>query len=189
MNITTKIVLIGDKETEKTALREKFIGKGFSKNYMMTIGADYVLRQVRVLVGGKDHIINVQVWDLASQDQYKKTRIYYYKNLKGIIAVIDVTRYESYTTVLNLLNEIKTVIPDTSKIPVLLIGNKIDERSIDDPNHISRELGEQFVEKISESFNEGKRKVTYLETSVKSVKSLQKEFIDLVSTIVKVIAK
>ncbi|MHA2031274.1 MAG: hypothetical protein ACW99Q_18000, partial [Candidatus Kariarchaeaceae archaeon] len=37
MSFLMKIVLAGDGAVGKTALRERFLGKGFSSNYMMTI--------------------------------------------------------------------------------------------------------------------------------------------------------
>lgn len=188
MNITIKAVLIGDGAVGKTSLRERYLGRGFSANYMMTIGADFALKQVKVRNNQTDSIqtINVQIWDLAGQVHFSKVRTLYYKGLKGLLAVFDVTRDTSYTNLLNWVNEIKTVVPDTTKIPVILIGNKIDLRIEGEPSHISPELGEKMADQFSELLSDGKLKVNYVETSAKTGENVEAAFSKLVETIVDV---
>ena len=41
-----KIVLIGDGAVGKTSLRRNYLGKSFRENYLMTIGADFSVKQV-----------------------------------------------------------------------------------------------------------------------------------------------
>lgn len=186
MNITIKAVLIGDGAVGKTSLRERYLGRGFSANYMMTIGADFALKQVKIAQGDKVQTINVQIWDLAGQVHFSKVRTLYYKGLKGLLAVFDVTRDTSYSNLLNWLKEIKQVIDDTSRIPVVLIGNKIDLRIEGEPSHISPELGEKMAQQFSEVLSDGKLKVHYIETSAKTGENVENAFNDLVGTIVKV---
>jgi len=53
-----KIVLAGDGAVGKTALRERYLGKGFSSNYMMTIGADFALKEATI----REKSIKFQIW-------------------------------------------------------------------------------------------------------------------------------
>ena len=53
MNEIIKTVLLGDEESGKTKLRRKFLRRGFSANYMMTIGAAFSLKQIKISSGGK----------------------------------------------------------------------------------------------------------------------------------------
>lgn len=178
-----KVILLGDKECGKTKLREKFLGRGFSPNYLLTIGADFALKQVHITSGETVKTVNVQLWDIASGPAYKRTRNLYFKETKGIIAVIDLTRQESYANLLTLLRELKQVIVDTEKIPVLLIGNKSDERN-GQPDHITKALGLQMALEISNLINNGKIKTNYIETSMITGESVIKGFNDLVEKIV-----
>lgn len=186
MNITIKVVLIGDENTGKAKLRELYLGRSFIANYMMTIGADFALKQVKIQSGKKLQTINVQIWDLASQDHFSKVRTLYYKGLKGLIAVIDVTRYDSYKKLMTLLDGIKKVISDASNIPVLLIGNNYDLRRENERSHISPEFGEEIAEKISKLLSDGRMKVNYIETSIKTGKNVDLAFNNLIETIVRV---
>ena len=43
-----KIVLIGDGGVGKTAIRERYLGKGFKAQYLLTIGADFAMRDDNV---------------------------------------------------------------------------------------------------------------------------------------------
>lgn len=184
MNITIKAVLIGDGGVGKTSLRERYLGRGFSAQYMMTIGADFALKPVKILTNDREQTINVQIWDLAGQVHFSKVRTLYYKGLKGLLAVFDVTRDSSYTNLLNWVNEIKTVIDDTSKIPVILIGNKIDLRIEGEPSHISPELGRKMAGQFCELLSDGKLEVKYIETSAKTGENVEAAFNKLVETIV-----
>ncbi len=186
MNITIKAVLIGDGGVGKTSLRERYLGRGFSAQYMMTIGADFALKQVHIQNADRVQTINVQIWDLAGQVHFSKVRTLYYKGLKGLLAVFDVTRDTSYTNLLNWVNEIRSVIDDTSRIPVVLIGNKIDLRIEGEPSHISTELGLKMADQFSELLSDGNLKVNYIETSAKTGENVEAAFSKLVETIVKV---
>jgi Ras-related protein Rab-11A len=130
--------------------------------------------------------INVQIWDLAGQVHFSKVRTLYYKGLRGLLAVFDVTRDTSYTNLLNWISEIKAVIEDTTKIPVILIGNKIDLRIEGEPSHIASELGNKMAEQFSELLSDGKLKVNYIETSAKTGENVEAAFSKLVETIVKI---
>jgi GTPase SAR1 family protein len=44
----TKITLIGDGGVGKTALRERFMGQGFAAEYLMTIGADFGVKNLSI---------------------------------------------------------------------------------------------------------------------------------------------
>lgn len=68
-----KIVLAGDGAVGKTAIRERYLGKGFSSNYMMTIGADFALKEAHV----REKSIKFQIWDLAGQPRFGTVRSVY----------------------------------------------------------------------------------------------------------------
>ena len=182
MNITVKVVLIGDGAVGKTSIRERYLGRGFSANYMMTIGADFALKQIKL----DDQTINIQIWDLAGQVHFSKVRTLYYKGLKGLLAVFDVTRDQSYKNILNWINEIKAVIDDTSSIPVILIGNKVDLRIEGEPSHIDPIISGRLTNEISNLMSDGALPAQYIETSAKTGENIDEAFSRLVRTIIEV---
>ena len=61
-----KTVLIGDGNVGKTTLRERYMGHGFRSQYIMTIGADFAVREMKINNNKlADNVIRCQIWDLA----------------------------------------------------------------------------------------------------------------------------
>lgn len=181
LNVTIKCVLIGDGAVGKTSLRERYLGRGFSASYMMTIGADFALKKVRV----DGETINVQLWDLAGQQHFTRVRTLYYRGIRGLLAVFDVTRDATYKNLEYWINEIKQVITEQEleKIPTVLIGNKVDLRDDGEPSHISSELGEELAIRLAKQMNKGTLPITYIETSAKTGENVPQAFQSLVERI------
>ena len=147
----------------------------------MTIGADFALKKVKV----EGETINVQLWDLAGQQHFTRVRTLYYRGIKGLLAVFDVTRDTSYKNLEYWINEIKQVITEQEleKLPTMLIGNKVDLRDEDEPAHISSELGEKLAIRLAEQMSKGNLPITYIETSAKTGENVAKAFQSLVERI------
>ena len=56
-----KIVLIGDAAVGKTSIRQRYLGKGFQKEHLTTLGAYFAAITKEV----DDFQIKYQIWDLA----------------------------------------------------------------------------------------------------------------------------
>ena len=102
MSFLMKIVLAGDGAVGKTALRERYLGKGFSSNYMMTIGADFALKEATI----REKNIKFQIWDHAGQPRFGTVRSVYYYGCLGALLLFDVTRPDTFTNLENWLEEI-----------------------------------------------------------------------------------
>ena len=87
-----------------------------------------------------------------------------------------------------MLKELKHAIVGLENIPVVLIGNKAEQRK-DQPNHISQDLGLQMALEISKFVNNGKIKTNYIETSTLTGENVIKALSDLVEKIVKINSK
>ena len=57
-----KVVLVGDGGVGKTAIKERYMGKGFSSEYLSTVGADFVLKEMVF----KKVKMKLQIWDLVA---------------------------------------------------------------------------------------------------------------------------
>ncbi|MHA1115558.1 MAG: Rab family GTPase, partial [Candidatus Heimdallarchaeaceae archaeon] len=81
-----KIVLAGDGAVGKTSIRERYMGKGFTGDYLKTIGADFASKKVKV----EDNDITFQIWDLAGQESYSAVRTTFYKGAIAAWLVFDI---------------------------------------------------------------------------------------------------
>ena len=116
-----KIALLGEGGVGKTALRQRFLGKGFEASYMMTVGADFAIYKTEI--NGEE--VKLQIWDLAGQERFKEVRSGFYQGTLGALMVYDVTRKDSADNLLNwkeeLLKYTKEINPE-----LVLVANKID---------------------------------------------------------------
>ncbi len=116
-----KLVLCGDGAVGKTALRERYLGRGFSQSYLQTIGADFATTDKDLNIDGKNKSVQYQIWDLAGQNEFQSIRGSYYEGCFGSLMVFDVTRPESFNNLPNWINELW----DNSgkgAVPIVLLG-------------------------------------------------------------------
>ena len=177
-----KIVLTGDGSVGKTALRQRYLGRGFKSQYMMTIGADFAIKDTEITSGKyAGQQIKCQIWDLAGQVGFKNVRALYYTGSHGALLVYDCTRINSFESVHSWMNEIQK--NAGHKIPVVLIANKIDLR-----NHVDHALstidGEDIARKITKEYYDNKISIPYLETSAKTGENVNLAFLKIVELIV-----
>ena len=157
-----KITLMGDGAVGKTALRERYLGKGFSSKYMMTIGADFALKETEI--GGRP--LKFQIWDLAGQPRFGAVRSVYYLGCLGGLLLFDVTRPETFQNAEQWVNEYWKH-NGKGKIPFVLLGNKVDLRD-QFPNSITDEQALEYCERMSEQTAETGFDVKYMATSAKT---------------------
>ena len=165
-NLTMKIVLLGDGGVGKTALRLNFMGLGFQNHYMMTVGADFAMRQIPLKTGEfAGHTLRTQIWDLAGQDNFAKVRSLYYNGSHGAMIVYDCTRVATFQNIDNWLKELNKNI--VKPVPVVLIANKTDLRA-DVDYSLSKEDGIRMAQRISKDYLHNSFEVPYFETSAKT---------------------
>ncbi|NVM54526.1 MAG: hypothetical protein HWN66_12550 [Candidatus Helarchaeota archaeon] len=83
-----KLVLIGEGAVGKTSIRQKYMGKGFTGEYLKTIGADFASKTVELKETNGDSIKSIfQIWDLAGQQEFKEVRASFYGGTQGILLV------------------------------------------------------------------------------------------------------
>ena len=166
-----KVVLLGDGAVGKTALRNNFMGEGFSSNYLMTLGAD----TSSILV--KEIDMKFQIWDMAGQPKFKEIRGPYYNGATGAILVYDVTRPDSYENITRWLMEIHRNLPK-KPISVILLGNKTDLR--DEISHsLSSKDGRILAKGLTEFYAQNQWEIPYFETSAKTGLNVKDAFINL----------
>ncbi|MHA2338616.1 MAG: GTP-binding protein [Candidatus Hodarchaeales archaeon] len=164
------MVLMGDGAVGKTALRNNFMGKGFTSNYLMTLGADMSSKLVKELD------LKLQIWDMAGQPRFKDVRGPFYNGSAGAIVVFDVTRYESYESTVQWLMELQKWVK--KNIPVVLLGNKTDLRG-SVASSMSPQDGENLANDLSDFYVSSQWIIPYFETSALSGQNVQEAFLKL----------
>ncbi len=172
-----KVILMGDGSVGKTSLRRVYMGEGFKASYMITIGADFAVKKM-TLEGGHD--VSIQIWDLAGQEHFKSVRSTFYRGAQGALAVYSTVERSSFENIENWVEECWS--NAGKKIPVVLIGNKIDlrEQFIDNPvmrqTIVTTEEGQALADRIAQRGVHA----SFIETSAKTGKNVEAAFLELI---------
>jgi Ras-related protein Rab-11A len=161
-----KITIDGDDQELKTALRERYLGRGFQSKYMMTIGADFALKET--VIDGR--AIKFQIWDLASSPRFSAVRSVYYLGCLGAIIIYDAQNPESFQ---NLPIKIREIWTNNGKgvIPIALYAIVKDRNK----RKVSTEAGYNYVNKLNELISYPFR-VAYFEGSAKKGENITEIF-------------
>ena len=145
-----KLIIIGDSGTGKSNFLFKFIEGRFSPLHVATVGFDYKSKIVTLPQSKKK--IKLQIWDTAGQEKYMSVNKNLFQKVQGIILMYDITNRESFERLNMWLNIIKEMAND---IPIILVGNKIDEENNEENGRIieysegegfGKKNGFQFIE-------------------------------------------
>ena len=166
-----KVVLIGDGAVGKTAIRERYLGKGFSGRYLATIGADFTSKEDTF--GAKN--VKFQIWDLAGQPSFSIVRKIYYTGAKAAFVVCDVSEHESVMNINSWINELWKN-NGRGPIPFLILGNKIDLRAEGIDCITDQEL-ETIAKRLTTlTWRNFHFSVSYLPTSAKTGENITEAF-------------
>ncbi len=179
LNLTDKqfkITLLGDGAVGKTSLRRNYLGETFKASYNMTLGADFATNYLTV----DDLSITMVIWDLAGQPRFNVVREVYYRGTRGALLIFDLSRPESYESLASWVAELYKN-NKMQKVPIVLIGNKVDLRG-SDYSTIPAKYGEDYAKRLSEWSG---YKVPYIETSAKLGQNVVDSFEILVQQILR----
>ncbi len=135
-----KVVLAGDGAVGKTSIRERYMGKGFTGNYLKTIGADFASHKTKK----GDNDITFQVWDLAGQDSYSAVRGTFYKGAIGALLVFDLQDPKTMTNLRTWFDEARKGSQDAI-LTYMVIGNKAD---LVETRKVSKEMAIEFCHRL-----------------------------------------
>jgi len=120
MQKSKKIVILGHFGVGKTSLIRRFVKDSFSDNYKVTIGVHITKKVVEITA---DETISLIIWDLEGTDDIKMLRDSYLLGTHGVVFVFDVSRPSTFQ---NINEDLKIVKSKTPKIPIMVVGNKVD---------------------------------------------------------------
>lgn len=169
-----KLVLCGDGAVGKTAIRERFLGRGFSSSYLQTIGADFASVEKEVEVDQSKFSVQYQIWDLAGQTEFGGVRKTYYEGCFGSLMIFDITRPASFENLPVWIEELWGN-SGRGKVPIVLLGNKSDLKD-KFPEHIQEKQINQYLSDLNESLGNSGFFVEYLETSALTGQNIPEAF-------------
>ncbi len=139
-----KVVTVGAQSVGKTSIIIRFSTGSFREHYSPTLGVGFAYKK---MVVGEDNV-NMQIWDLGSQDFLERTRANYYLGAQGVIFMYDVTSWESFNEIIDWKNEVDRNLEDYKAI---LVANKTDlimERvvSLEEGQRMADQMGVKHIE-------------------------------------------
>ncbi len=177
-----KIVLAGDQAVGKTSIRKRYLGECFEGKYMLTIGTEFSLKKVKI----DDTEMNLQIWDLAGQQQFKAVRTLYYQGATGAILVYDVTNRQTFDNLPIWIDEL-IMHNGNHLVPILILANKIDLREFLRTNEesITTAEGLAMTKQLEESYSQQGFKTifSFHEVSAKSGLGVEDAINKFVTTI------
>jgi Ras-related protein Rab-1A len=155
-----KIIIVGSSGVGKSALLLRYTDAMFYTNNCSTIGVDYKLKTLEVLVNQVPKIVKLQLWDTAGQDRFRTLAVQY---LRGAHAAIVVFSLEDIDSFKNLDYWIELIQKHGNNGKFFLIGSKCDL-----PANVTDEMIKSLCEKHTE--------LTYIRTSAKTGENINELF-------------
>lgn len=115
-----KVVVLGSGGVGKSALTVQFVSGTFMEKYDPTI-EDFYRKEIEV--DGAPCVL--EILDTAGTEQFASMRDLYIKNGQGFVVVYSITSHQTFHDVKNMKEQIVRV-KGTEKVPILLVGNKLD---------------------------------------------------------------
>ncbi len=120
MKLSKKVVLLGHFGVGKTSLFRRFVDNEFSEDYKVTLGVQ-IKKKVVEMPDGRE--LSMIIWDTEGHTNIEDTRKSYLLGSHAFLYVFDLTREETYK---NLQQDIDYLSQNHPKVPIKVIGNKVD---------------------------------------------------------------
>jgi len=177
MSYRGKVILLGDAGVGKTSLIARYVDNIFRSEYIQTVGANFLIKEIKL-----SHIIDklninpqirediktkglsLYIWDIGGQQDKLFVTEYYFIQAVGAMVVFNVDKRETFDDIDFWISKMKELSGD---IPFILVGNKID---LEDKREVSTK---EIIDKAE------KYGVKYFETSAKFNESVDTAFEDL----------
>ena len=142
---------LGDSHVGKSVLTEIYLGHEFIDEYISTIGINANIKEEKLIINDEEQKIKIKIWDTAGQEKYKSIATSYIKTCNGILLIYAINDRKSFENIEEWLKEVEEKKNTNNKVPLVLIGNKID---LENERVVSKEEGEKLAEKYNIEFFE-----------------------------------
>ncbi|MCX8174002.1 MAG: GTP-binding protein [Thermoplasmata archaeon] len=121
---TKKIALVGDWGTGKTSLIRRYVLNAFDDSYIQTIGTKVSKKVVDLRVGEREIRINLMIWDILGQRDYRSVQKNAFVGVEGAIFVCDLTRRETLDSIEKYWHPLMVSV--VGEKPAIIVANKCD---------------------------------------------------------------
>lgn len=118
-----KILLVGEFRVGKSSLVLRYVEDRFPGDYMATIGANFLVKTVRLERGGEIIRVGLQIWDIGGHARSTQVGRVFFQGVSGALLVYDLTRKDTLMKLPLWVDQLKTYSPDAR---LYLAGNKSD---------------------------------------------------------------
>lgn len=120
-----KFIIAGEGAVGKTTMIQRYLGRPYRAHYLVTLGVQTSSTSIDLepLIGIQG-TIDLQLWDLAGQQQFREVLKYYYMGTDEAIVVGDLSRLNTFETIIDWLKEINK--QNMKKTPFIVAGSKHD---------------------------------------------------------------
>lgn len=115
-----KVVVLGSGGVGKSALTVQFVTGCFMEKYDPTI-EDFYRKEIEV--DGSPSVL--EILDTAGTEQFASMRDLYIRNGQGFVIVYSITNHQTFQDIKTMREQI-TRVKGTERVPLLLVGNKVD---------------------------------------------------------------
>jgi small GTP-binding protein len=165
-----KVCLVGEHAVGKTSLIRRYVLNEFDDRYIVTLGAKVSKKEMVVEARDDAQVqMDMTIWDIMGSKGFRELlREAYFHGAQGILAVCDLTRYE---TLEDLDGWVESVFRTVGEIPVTFAVNKVDLKD-------RAAFGDEQVSQAIEAFG-----ASWHYTSAKTGENVEAIFSDLGRTI------
>ena len=140
-----KLIVVGDQNTGKSCILNRFANEIFEENYQATIGLDFLNKIVNIN-GQKVHLV---LYDTKKKKKFRSLIPMYIREAQIILLIYDITSKESFESIPKWFSDVLNVKNDEAIFA--LVGNKID---LNDKRVVSYEEGKKLANEKNIIFEE-----------------------------------
>ena len=140
-----KIIIVGDQSVGKTNIINRYVKGEFSKDYMITIGMDFLTCNLEL----DTKIFKLNLWDTAGSETFRSVTKGYYSCSCCALVVYDITNEKSFQSVKQWINDCQSFA--SKNIHLVLVGNKID---LQQDRNVTKESGVELATEYGMDFYE-----------------------------------
>ncbi len=168
-----KFIIAGEGAVGKTTLVQRYLGRPFHAQYLVTLGVQTSITSVNLApLIGIQKTVNLQLWDLAGQPQFRNVLKPFFVGTDEAIIVGDLSRVSTFETVTDWI--MQTNKNNMKKTQFLLVGSKFD--LIEKPGISLIPLIKEHLLRIKEFTSRDINELLFLETSAKNDLNINEVF-------------
>ena len=140
-----KLIVVGDQNTGKSSLINRYANGTFEENYQATIGIDFLSKTIFIY----DQEVRLILYDTAGQEKFRSLIPMYIREAQIILLIYDISNKGSFSSIPTWFSQILDVKNDEAVFA--LVGNKSD---LNDKREVTFAEGKKFADEKNIIFEE-----------------------------------